>query len=78
MIYVTAREKKLEIWRVFDSDAMHSTSLQDYAGESPDFLELLVGYQPLSHNRVGNGNRIVRDIQNSNTVVQEERIPHDS
>ena len=70
--------KKSAILAVFDSDALYGVALQDDAGKSPDFLELLVRYQPLTHNRIGNGNRIVRDLQDSNTVVQKERIPYDS
>jgi len=63
-----AREGKMSIlvegcWRSnpgkWVSDALRGVSFEDDAGKSPDFLELLMGYQRSAQNRVGDNNHPV-------------------
>ena len=69
--------KKSENRADFELDTMQRIPLHDYAGKSPDLLELLVRYHTLTQNRVGDFNRIVRDTQDSNTMIPQERFPYD-
>ena len=70
--------KKTENQADIESDTMQSIPLHNYTGKSPDFLELLMRYQTLTHNRIGDINRIVRNAQYGNTMIPQERFPYDS
>jgi len=53
-------------------DALSMVPLQDNSGKSPDFLELLIGHQLRTGKGVGESDCVVRDFQNSQTVVLKE------
>ena len=53
-------------------DALSTLPLQDNSGKSPDFLELLMGHQLRTGKGVGDSDCVVRDFEDSQTVVQKK------